>query len=97
MMMMGGTSFPLVVPNTGFVWLRHRCRSPEHTVPIGMGTFTSMSAFFGNPGVFAVPKIDILYGCLAAGTRMADGSDTAIESFEGGGAESVRSGPGALS
>jgi hypothetical protein len=65
------------------------------TVNTGTGTFTSDSALWQNPATYPVPQIDILYGCLAEGTRirMADGSEMAVEQFRGGGIESVQSGP----
>jgi hypothetical protein len=57
----------------------------------GSGTFTSDNSLWTLPGVFPVPQIDILYGCLAAGTkiRMADGSEMLVEQFDGGGRETV--------
>ena len=65
------------------------------TVNTGTGTFTSDSTLWGNPGTYPVPQIDILYGCLVEGTRirLADGSELPIEKFDGGGRESVQSGP----
>jgi hypothetical protein len=61
--------------------------------------FKSAKAANFDPTVdFPLPDIDILQGCLARGTRirLADGSERTVESFLGGGAESVRSrGPGA--
>ncbi|HEX8723274.1 MAG TPA: Hint domain-containing protein [Pyrinomonadaceae bacterium] len=62
----------------------------------GSGTFTSDNSLWPLPGVYPVPQIEILYGCLAAGTkiRMADGSEMPVEQFDGGGRETVLVGLG---
>jgi len=62
----------------------------------GAGTFTSDRTQTGQSGVFIVPQIQILAGCLVAGTpiRMADGSLKPVEDFVADGRESVRTAGG---
>jgi hypothetical protein len=62
----------------------------------GTGLFTSDRTQAGTAGVFVVPQIQILAGCLAAGTpvRMADGSLKRVEDFVADGRESVRTAGG---
>lgn len=56
-------------------------------------TFTSDTTQAGLPDTVIVPQIDVIAGCLPAGTaiRTADGKTKAIEAFQGYGDEKVRS------
>jgi hypothetical protein len=59
----------------------------------GSFLFSSDTTNTGPPPPYYIPQMNIWWGCLAAGTKisMADGSERAIESFEGDGSEFIRS------
>lgn len=71
-------------------------QSADDTSSPTAGALTSPSYTVAGHSVYPVPQIDILYGCLAAGTkiRMADGSEMPVEQFDGGGRETVLVGHG---
>jgi hypothetical protein len=65
----------------------------QTTAGFSGATFTSDSTQWGLPDTFPVPTMKIAIGCFPDGVkiRMADGSERAIEDFQGKGDELVRS------